>query len=254
MWFDSHCHLPSDGSAPSVVDDAVAGGVLGMVNVGTSLASSVTCIDTARGLDRVWASAGVHPHDATDGVDGLDELLDAPEIVAVGEAGLDYHYMNSPAAEQRRVFAAQIELANRRDLPLIIHTREAWDETFEILDAEGTPARTVLHCFTGGVDEMTECVDRGMYVSFSGIVTFPRAPEVRAAAQRCPLDRLLVETDAPYLAPVPHRGRTNRPAWVACVGEAVAEERGIAASELASATAANAATVFGMSVIGEDLR
>jgi TatD DNase family protein len=145
---------------------------------------------------------------------------------------------------QRAVFAAHVALAHRHDRALVIHTREAWDDTFAILDAEGVPERTVLHCFTGGPDEARACLERGLLVSFSGIVTFPSAPEVREAAACCPLDRVLVETDAPYLAPVPHRGRRNRPALVPLVGAAVADAKGLAVEAVAEASWANAAAVY----------
>jgi TatD DNase family protein len=148
---------------------------------------------------------------------------------------------------QREVFAAQIRLAHQRSLPLVIHTREAWDDTFAILDTEGIPDHTVFHCFTGGPDEAARSLERGAYLSFSGIVTFPSAPELRDAAALCPLDRLLVETDSPYLAPVPHRGRKNRPEHVVVVGAAVAEVKGVSVDELAEATWANAERFYGLS-------
>jgi len=187
---------------------------------------------------------GLHPHEAKHGVDGLAELLASPGVVAVGEAGLDYHYDHSPRDMQKQMFAAQIALAHEHDLPLVIHTREAWSDTFDILDAEGTPERTIFHCFTGGVDEARAGIDRGAYLSFSGIVSFKSAADVQAAAQMCPLDRLLVETDSPYLAPAPHRGKPNRPQWVARVGEVVAELRGVPVADVASATVRNTRTVY----------
>jgi TatD DNase family protein len=187
---------------------------------------------------------GVHPHDASGGLDGIEDLLSCPEVVAVGECGLDYHYMRSPADDQKSVFAEQIALALRHDLALVIHTREAWDDTFEILNDVGVPERTVFHCFTGGVDEARRCVDLGAMVSFSGIVTFPSAPELREAARFCPADRLLVETDSPYLAPVPHRGRPNRPDLVVVVGQAVAALREMPSDELADLTSANARRLY----------
>jgi TatD DNase family protein len=239
-WTDHHCHLPSGDEGRALAQEAAAAGVGRLVTVGTSVDDSRRAIDVARGLDDVWATAGVHPHDASDGIDGIEALLDDPSIVAVGECGLDYHYLHSPAADQRRVFAAHIALAKAHDLPLVIHSREAWDDTFDVLEGEGAPDRLVFHCFTGGPDEARRCLDAGAHLSFSGIVTFPSAPEVREAARLCPLDRLLVETDAPYLAPVPHRGRPNRPALVAVVGEAVAHERGEDPAALAVATSANA--------------
>jgi TatD DNase family protein len=196
----------------------------------------------------VWATAGVHPHDAKDGLDGLDSLLDAPGVVAVGECGLDYHYDHSPRDVQRAVFAAQVALANARGLPLVVHTREAWDDTFDILRGEGVSERVVFHCFTGGPDEARRCLDLGGHLSFSGIVTFPSAAEVREAAVLCPSDRLLVETDSPYLAPVPHRGRPNRPALVVVVGESLAATRGETAEQVADLTWTNAERVYDLSL------
>jgi TatD DNase family protein len=167
-------------------------------------------------------------------------------VVAVGECGLDYHYDHSPRPVQRAMFAAQVALAHEHDLPLVVHTREAWRDTFDILDAEGVPERTVFHCFTGGPEEAGACLARGGHLSFSGIVTFPSAGDVRSAAAMCPLDRALVETDSPYLAPVPHRGRPNRPALVPLVGAAVAEAMGADVDAVAEATWANAERVYGL--------
>jgi len=216
------------------------------VTVGCDLVDSRAAVATASRHDDVWTTAGVHPHEASGGVDGLVDLLADPRVVAVGEAGLDFHYDHSPRDAQRDAFAAQIGLANAHDLPLVIHTREAWDETFAILDAEGVPARTVFHCFTGGPDEAAEGLARGALLSFSGIVTFRTAEDLRAAAATCPLDRAMVETDSPYLAPVPHRGRPNEPAHVALVGAAVAEAMGRPVDEVAAATTANARAFYGL--------
>ena len=256
-WIDSHCHLPADaGEQAAVLADAAAAGVSGLVTVGCDEPTSRACV-AAVGAGRdagveVWATAGVHPHDArtvvgpSGGVDlsAIEALLDRPGVVGVGECGLDYHYDHSPRDQQREVFAAQIALAHARGLALVIHTREAWDDTFGILDAEGVPERTVFHCFTGGPEEARKGLDRGIRVSVSGIVTFPSAGDVRAAVEIVPPDRLLVETDAPYLAPVPHRGRPNRPALVGVVGEAVAAVTGRSVAEVAAATAAATRAVF----------
>jgi len=249
-WFDQHCHIPPGGDGVEWHAEAQAAGVARMVTVGTNIARSQEAIRISADLDGVWATAGVHPHDSSDGLDGLAELLDHPGVVAVGECGLDFHYDHSPRDLQSTVFATQIVLANERDLPLVIHTREAWDRTFEILDQEGTPARTVFHCFTGGPDEAHECLSRGAMLSFSGIITFPNAPEVREAAAVCPLDRLMVETDSPYLAPVPHRGRKNRPALVPHVGAAVAESKGISVDEVEQATWQTASAFYGLPPAG----
>ena len=247
MWTDAHCHIPYEGVGEEVIAEARAAGVDRLVTVGTDLASSQAALDVARRHADVWATAGVHPHDAAGGIDGIEALLGEPEVVAVGECGLDYHYDHSPRDVQRQAFAAQIALAHSSGLALVIHTREAWADTFAILDAEGVPERTVFHCFTGGPDEARQCLDRGAYLSFSGIVTFKTADDVRAAAVLCPLERMTVETDSPYLAPVPHRGRRNQPAYVPLVGAAVAATKGLDVDEVARATSASAERLFAFS-------
>jgi len=245
-WADSHCHVQYEGVGLEAVDEARADGVERVVTIGTDAEESRKAVDVAHRCDDVWATVGVHPHDATQGVEGIVALLGERKVVAVGECGLDYHYDHSPRGVQRSVFAQQIAMALEQDLALVVHTREAWDDTFDILDSEGCPARTVLHCFTGGPDEARRGLDIGAYLSFSGIVTFKGADDVRAAAALCPVDRMLVETDAPFLAPVPHRGQPNRPAWVKVVGEAVAAVTNVAVGEIEAATWANTARVFGL--------
>jgi len=239
-WFDQHCHLPAGADSDEIVAEAAAAGVSRLLTVGTDRAHSRQAVAVAARHEAVWATAGVHPHDADGGLDGIAALLDEPSVVAVGEAGLDYHYDHSPRPTQREVFAAQIGLAHDRDLPLVIHTREAWDETFAVLDAEGTPRRTVFHCFTGGPGEVELALERGAMISVSGIVTFASAQGVRDAVARVPLDRVMVETDSPYLAPEPHRGRPNRPALVPVVGAAVAAVMGHDVELVASASTDNA--------------
>ncbi|HKA85940.1 MAG TPA: TatD family hydrolase [Acidimicrobiales bacterium] len=264
-WTDDHCHLGWDvdeqvdaAEVDAMVAEALDAGVERLVTVGTDALRSAEAVRAAaRHPGVVWATVGLHPHEARHGLDGVVDLLgeagpsgrgsgEHSLVVAVGECGLDYHYDHSPRPAQRAMFAAQIVLAHERDLALVIHTREAWDDTFAILDAEGTPARTVFHCFTGGPDEVRSCLDRGAYVSFSGIVTFRAADDVREAAATCPLERLLVETDSPYLAPVPYRGRPNRPALVPLVGAAVADVKGVPVEAVAEATWANAERVYGL--------
>jgi TatD DNase family protein len=243
-WLDSHCHLPA-AEADGLVAEAAAEGVTEMVTVGCDRASSQEALDVAARLATVHATVGLHPHEARFGVDTILDLLDGPVApVAIGECGLDYHYDHSPRDAQRAAFAAQVALANERAMPLVIHTREAWEDTFDVLDAEGVPARTIFHCFTGGPEEARRCLDRGAFVSFSGIVTFKGAPEVRAAAALVPLARTLVETDSPYLAPVPHRGKRNRPAWVPLVGAALAAVHGVGAEDVCAATRDAAALAF----------
>lgn len=243
-WVDSHCHLRARDAARDTVEDANAAGVAAMVNVGTDTASSVEAIATAHMYEGVWATAGVHPHDATEGIEAIPALLGDPLVVAVGECGLDYHYDHSPRDTQRAAFAAQIDLAHERDLPLVIHTREAWPDTFQILAAHGMPRRTIFHCFTGGLAEAERCWEMGATLSFSGIVTFPTAGELADVATRCPLEQMLVETDSPYLAPVPHRGRRNQPAYVTHVAERIAALRSATVAEIAETTWQNTVIAF----------
>ncbi|MCL4161706.1 UNVERIFIED_CONTAM: hypothetical protein GTU68_015101 [Idotea baltica] len=246
-WFDNHCHLTSLKTDPAeAVALASQAGVQRLLTVGCTLEDSRRAIEIAEQFDNVWATAGVHPHDASDGIDGLEALLDHPKVVAVGECGFDYHYNHSEPGQQRDAFIGQIQLAHKHDLALVIHTREAWDETFEVLDAEGIPPRTVFHCFTGGPGEAEQCLARGAYLSFSGIATFKTAEDVREAARLTPLDRILVETDSPYLAPVPHRGKPNQPAFVAEVGNFLAAEKGCSIGEFATVTWENGHRLFGL--------
>lgn len=245
-WIDNHCHLPPGHVGDDVVAEAVAAGVHRMIDVGTDAERSRQVIESAARHPGVWATVGVHPHDATEGVEAIVALLDEPGVVAVGECGLDYHYDHSPREVQRAVFAHQIALAHDRGLPLVIHSREAWDDTFDILTAEGVPERTVFHCFTGGPEQARTALDLGAVLSFSGIVTFGSASELREAAALCPLERLLVETDSPYLSPEPLRGKQNAPRNVVLVGERVAELKGTSAAEVASATWDTAAFIYGL--------
>jgi TatD DNase family protein len=242
MWVDSHCHIHDGPDPDASVAEAAAAGVGRLVAVGTDVRTSQLAVDLAGRHDGVVATAGIHPHDAAGGIEGLAELLGDGQVVAVGECGLDYHYDHSPRSVQRELFEAQVGEARQQGLALVVHTREAWDDTFAIL--REAPERTVLHCFTGGPDEARRALDAGFTLSFSGIVSFKGAADVREAAALCPLDRLLVETDSPYLAPVPHRGKANRPAWVPLVGEAVAAAKGVAVEEVEAASTANAERAF----------
>jgi TatD DNase family protein len=271
-WFDSHCHVQEefrqdgdqragadgDEGAPleALLTRARTAGIDRMICIGTGATTSAQAVAVARATvasgeaPRAWASIGLHPHEASEGAGAVADLL-ARElaagdgaVVAVGECGLDYYYEHSPRDAQREAFAAQIALARQHDLALVIHARDAWADLFDVLAAEGVPERTVLHCFTGGPEEVARCLDVGMYVSFSGIVTFKNADDVRAAAARCPLDRLLVETDSPFLAPTPFRGKTNEPSYLPYVGEAVAAVKGCDADEIKERSARAAAMVF----------
>ena len=245
-YVDSHCHLYDKGglTTAEIVAAANAAGVATMIDVGCDAASTAQAIERATLFPGVFASAGLHPHEAKHGVDTIVPFLDDPHVIAVGEAGLDYYYDHSPRDEQRVAFAAQIQLAHERDLPLIIHTRDAWSDTFDVLAAEGTPTRTIFHCFTGGAEEARRCLDLGAFLSFSGIVTFKNSTDVQDAARLCPDDRMLAETDSPYLAPVPHRGQPNRPAFVTHVVDRLAELRSSSVDEVRRLTTANAFAAF----------
>ena len=250
-WVDSHCHLQSVSDPDGAIERAREAGVTAMVCVGTDLETSRQAIDLAARHPDVRATVGLHPHDASklgDEWARLETLAESAEVVGVGETGLDFHYLHSPEGEQEAAFRAQIQLAKRLDRALVVHSRDAWRDTFRVLADERPPSRTVLHCFTGGPGEARRALDLGAFLSFSGIVTFPGADGVRAAAGITPLDKLLVETDAPYLAPVPRRGRENEPALVTLVGAAVATAAGQAEAEIAERAAANAAVVFSSSV------
>ena len=253
-WVDSHCHLPSLADGPdAVMERARAAGVDGVVCVGTDLESSRAAVAVAARHADVVPTVGLHPHDATRFAAEwaeLEALAAHPAVVAVGETGFDLYYRHSEPDAQEVAFRAQVALAHRLGRALVIHTRDAWDETFRVLDDVGAPERAVFHCFTGGPDEAARALALGAWLSFSGIVSFKNALEVRAAAASAPLDRVLVETDAPYLAPVPHRGRENEPAWVADVGAALAGAMGRPVDEVAAATRENATRVFGPLVDG----
>ena len=251
-WTDTHCHIHDDKMAHSSDESltrAREAGVHRFVVIGTDAQTCDQALDVARHHDDVWATVGLHPHDAINGVESITGFLNAEtlasgKVVAIGECGLDYWYEHSPRDVQMPAFAEQIALAHQHELTLVIHTRDAWDDTYAVLDAEGIPPQTIIHCFSGGPDEARACLDRGAHLSFSGIVTFKNADDLREAAMLCPLDRILVETDAPFLAPVPHRGRPNEPAHVGVVGAAIAEMRGIDVEEFSHITTANALRAF----------
>jgi len=260
VWLDSHCHLTADAFAedrPEVLARARGAGVSTFVAIGSGY--GVARLSEARALAErepdVFATAGVHPHEAQEMTeatrDALRDALAAPRVVAVGECGLDYYYENSPRPAQRKAFALQVALARELRLPVSIHVRDrgedAYRELFEIWDAEGGGAvEGVLHCYTGSLTVARRGIDLGLSVSFSGIVTFKRAAELRDVAKALPLDRLLVETDAPFLAPEGHRGKRNEPAWVGRVGETLAALHGVDAETVARTTTENARRLFGL--------
>jgi len=253
---DSHCHLDDaqfDSDREAAIERAGAAGVETMLAVGTGNGPPdlEAGIRLAEGHRQMVASVGVHPHDAAkatpESFERLRELLAHPKVVAIGEIGLDYHYNFSPPEVQREVFARQLELAREAARPVIIHTREAWADTLRMLE-EARLASGIMHCFSGGPEEAERTLALGFHISFAGVVTFPKALRVQAAARMVPLDRLLIETDAPYLAPVPHRGKRNEPAFVVETARKVAELRDAPVEAIAAATADNFKRLVGLPV------
>ena len=250
---DSHCHLNYDGLAErqdEVLEAARARGVEGFLNISTRQSEWDAIIGTATRNPDVWASVGVHPHEADAhpdlGATALVEASEHPKVIAIGECGLDYYYDKSDRSAQRERFAAHIEAARATGLPLVIHTRDAEDDTAEILTLavrEGGVSG-VLHCFTGSAELARKGLDLGFLVSLSGIVTFKNAADLQATAKWIPQDMLLVETDSPFLAPVPNRGKTCEPAFVADTAAFVAELRGEDPEALGEATTANFFRLF----------
>lgn len=252
MWFDSHCHLQicaEDRPLDDLLDAARTAGLKGMVTVGIDLASSRRVVDIADG-EFVWAAVGIHPNSATESDERslaeIEELVADPRVVAVGESGLDFYRDHAPPDRQRDAFSAHLSLAKRNDIALIIHTRASVGAALDLFEEQGPPNRFVFHCWSGNETELARALALGAYVSFAGNVTFKNAPDLRERAAEVPAERLLVETDAPYLAPVPNRGRPNEPAWVGFVGQVVAEVRGENATHVARVTEANARRLFAL--------
>ena len=256
QWFDSHCHIHEDPDPRELITQGVAEGLGGVVLVGTTYKTTKQALNVAAALRvefadiSIGATAGIHPHDAGDALvnsmadfESFVESSLRPSLCAIGECGLDFFYDYSDRDSQRKVFLRQIDLANRSKLPLVIHTRDAWDETFAILSTNAeTPI--IFHCFTGGPAELERCLEFDSYVSFSGIVTFKKSQDNAEAALVCPVERMLVETDSPYLTPVPLRGNRNVPQNVALVGQFIAKLKEIDVRELAAVTSNNARTAF----------
>ncbi|MGH7444592.1 MAG: TatD family hydrolase [Longimicrobiales bacterium] len=249
--FDSHCHLTSDqlaAESDAVLERARTAGVSGVVTIASDLDDAGAAATLAGRHPDVWCSAGVHPHGAAlaggDWTDRLRALLAHPRCVAIGETGLDYYYDNAPRAVQRAVFEQQLEIAAELALPVVVHARQADDDTLAMVRA-ATGVRGVLHCFDGGGALLDGALTAGWYISFSGLVTFKRY-EGAALVAGVPDDRLLIETDSPYLAPVPHRGRRNEPAYVANVAAAVAAFRGQSMESVGAQTEVNARAFYGI--------
>ena len=253
MLVDSHCHLDYPDFAAEGVEEVVAraqaAGVGHFLTICTEISKFPGVLAVAEKFHFMHCTVGTHPHHALEEIDvttaQLVELAKNPKVAGIGETGLDYYYEHSPKEEQRRAFAAHIEAAIETELPLVIHTRDADEDTIRVMrDAGKTKARGVMHCFSGGIALAEKSLELGFYISFSGIVTFKKAEELREVVKYVPLDRILVETDAPYLAPIPHRGRRNEPAFVVHTAQMVAELKGMSVADLAAATTENFFTLF----------
>jgi len=234
---DSHCHLDDhqfDEDRDAVVERALAAGAEYMLSIGTGEGPPhlESAIRLAEKYESVLATVGIHPEHApiatVDDLARLRDLLRHPKVVAVGEIGLDYYWQPVHREEQHRIFIRQLEIAREARMPISIHTRDAWEDTFALLETHwnGNELPCILHCFGGGPDIAEKALERGYYLSFAGVVTFPKAENVRESARLAPLDRILVETDAPYLAPVPRRGKRNEPSYVVHTARRIAEVRG----------------------------
>lgn len=251
MTIDTHAHLEMeafDGDREAVIARAAAAGLTAIITVGTTLPDCEKAVSLAALHPLVHAAVGIHPHEASGFDAGSREALRAlagrPKVVAIGEIGLDFFYDHSPRELQLRYFEEQLDLAEELGLPVIIHDREAHAETVAILRERRGRLRGVLHCFSGDLAMARECVALGFHLSVAGPVTYPKADQLRAVAREIPAERLLVETDAPYLAPQPHRGRRNEPAYVVETARRLAEIRGMSPGELERLTETNARRLF----------
>jgi TatD DNase family protein len=252
MLFDTHVHLNAEqfnDDLQQVIERAKAEGVSKMVVVGFDRPTITKAMELCEAYEFLYASVGWHPVDAIDmkaeDLDWLRELSSHPKVVALGEMGLDYHWDKSPKEIQKDVFRKQIQLAKEVKLPIIIHNREATADIIEILKAEGAhEVGGIMHCFSGSAETAMECLDMNFYISLGGPVTFKNAKKPKEVAVAVPLDRLLIETDCPYLAPHPYRGKRNEPGYVKLVAEQIAELKGVTYEEVAKATRANAEKLF----------
>ncbi len=252
MYFDTHAHIDDrryNETRYSVIKGARGGGVSFIVNIGSDIESSKKSISLAEKNDFIYAAVGVHPHEAqnltAEDLMVLEKLADHPKVKAIGEIGLDYHYDFSDRASQAFVFSKQMEIAKKLNMPVVIHCRDAIKDTLDIL-RQYDGMRGIMHSFSGSVETAEILLDMGYYLSFNGIITFKNAHRAREAVARVPRDRLLIETDCPYLTPEPFRGQVNTPNMVAYVAAAVAEIWGVSPEEVAAVTLENGKRIYGI--------
>ena len=249
--FDSHAHLDDeqfDSDREEVIDRIIKSDVKRIINVGSDIKTSETSIRLASKYDFIYAAVGIHPHDVSDcslaDIEYLRKLSENEKVVAIGEIGLDYYYDNSPREDQRKWFASQIQLSEELNLPFIVHSRDASEDTYEIIKENRNKSEFVLHCFSQSLEMAKKYIDLGGYISFAGPVTYKKSIKLREVVKNIPLDRLLIETDCPYLSPEPKRGKRNDPTNVLFVAETIANELGIDSERLAEITFENASRLF----------
>ncbi|MBI2486178.1 MAG: TatD family hydrolase [Deltaproteobacteria bacterium] len=253
MLIDTHAHLEMLEGVLDVIQRARDSGVERILAVSSDLPSSKRSVEISKNFPDVFAAVGIHPHEASSLNDELfseiESLAGEQKVLAIGETGLDYHYMHSPREVQIYSFRRHIELAKRVRLPLVIHVRDAHEDVLEVLREENTrDMGAVIHCFTGDYPTAKQYIDEGFYISFSGVLTFKNAEDIREAARKIPFKRILVETDSPYLAPIPFRGKRNEPAYVKYVAQKIAELRGVSLEEIEEQTTTNAKNLFSFDV------
>jgi TatD DNase family protein len=254
VLIDSHAHIQGneyDGEVEAVIERARGAGVEKIIAVGGAgdMSSNTDAIALADSFPDIYATVGMHPHDAkdvgTEELRALSELTAHPKVVAVGETGLDYYYNHSPRDMQRRVFSQFIRIARQTGLPIVVHERDATKDAAELLRSEGAgELRGVIHCFTGNYEAACAYLDLGLYLSFTGIITFKNAESLRDVVRKVPLEHMLIETDSPFLTPVPHRGKRNEPAYVRFVAETIANIKKIDLQEVARVTTENVSSLF----------
>lgn len=253
MLIDSHAHLDDErfsGDSEEIIENLESNNLELVINIGADLRSSKNSVELARAHENIYATVGVHPHSAKDvdetTLDSLRELAKEKKVVAIGEIGLDYHYDNSPRDVQKKWFIEQIKLAKELDLPISVHSREATKDVLDIIskEAEDGKLRGVIHCFSDSVEIACEYLKLGFYISLGGPVTFKNAKTPKEVAKMVPLDRLLIETDSPYLTPTPHRGKRNEPKYVRYVAETIANLKEISFEKVKNATSENVKTLF----------
>jgi TatD DNase family protein len=251
---DTHCHLTFEGlaeDAAAVIERSRAAGVTGWITVGTDPEHNRKTIDLAGRFENMYAAIAIHPHEArtvtADTLKELREIAQHKKVVAIGETGLDYHYNFSSHDEQRKIFVEHLKIADELNLPVIIHSREAFDETMEILEQFGSTKKAVFHCFGGDSSQAKIILDRGFYISFTGVVTFKNADAIREAVRIVPVDRMMVETDCPYMSPEPMRKqKINEPALMVHTAKRLAELKGMSLADFAEAVTATSKEFFGL--------